>query len=246
MPEALVKSVKKALDALDFVVETSRSDSGASLGEIAAGLNEKLTTVRNILKTMEACDYIGRKGKLYIPGSKTGDLRRSANLDRLKSVSRPLLENAAQRTGESFVLTTVFHGKREIVSRCQGNNEVGVNIGVAEYKTVYSLVTTRIILAFSNEMERRQFINVNGLPGEEWPETVGDKFESGLALLKSVGVAIERKESFCAYAVPIFYGDENIMGAIGLFAPAFRVNEKREIELLAALSEAAENINKQF
>jgi DNA-binding IclR family transcriptional regulator len=36
------------------------------------------------------------------------------------------------------------------------------------------------------------------------------------------------------------------MGAIGLFAPAFRVNEKREIELLAALSEAAENINKQF
>jgi len=246
MAEALVKSIKKAFDALDYVMQSSRSGVGATLSDIAESLDEKQTTMRNILKTMEACGYLARKDKLYVPGAKTGDLARTNSREALIKAAAPLLAQAAQKSGESFVLTSVYNGKREVISRYNGSNEVGVNTGVAENKKVYSLVTTRIFLAFASNIEREQFYKTNGLPGNEWLETSDGKLEQALDKLKKAGFAAERNKSLCAYAFPLMDGSGNVLGSIGVYAPAFRINKKTESELLIILSKIADKVNKQF
>jgi DNA-binding IclR family transcriptional regulator len=246
MAEILVKSIKKAFDALDYVMRSSRSGDGATLSNIAESLDEKQTTMRNILKTMEACDYLARKGKLYVPGAKTGDLARTNSRETLIKLTDPLLKQAAQKSGESFVLASVYDGRREVIKLYSGSNEVGVNTSVAENKMVYSLVTTRIFLAFASDIEREQFYNINGLPGVEWLEASDGNLELALNKLKKTGFAAERNKSLCAYAFPVMDSRGNLLASIGVYAPAFRINKKTESELLKSLSEITGNINKQI
>ncbi len=246
MAEALVKSIKKAFDALDYVMRTNRCGIGATLSDIAENLDEKQTTMRNILKTMEACGYLARNGKLYVPGAKTGDLMRTNNREKLIELLSPLLKQAAQKSGESFVLTSVYDGRREVISRYNGSNEVGVNTNVAENKAVYSLVTTRILLAFANNLEREQFYENNGYPGKEWLEASGDNLTQALDKLKENGFAVERNDALCAYAFPVLDSKGNILASFGAYAPTFRVNRETEQELLAVLSGIADKANKLF
>lgn len=246
MAEVLVKSIKKAFDALDYVMQSSRSGDGATLSDIAEKLDEKQTTMRNILKTMEACDYLARKGKLYVPGAKTGDLARTNSREALIKLAGPLLKQAAQKSGESFVLISFYGSKREVISRYNGSNEVGVNTGVAENKKIYSLVTTRIFLAFANDIEREQFYKINGFPGKEWLDASDGKLEQTLGKLKKAGFAAERNKSLCAYAFPLADSKGNLLASIGVYAPAFRINQKNELELLKSLSQIMGKINKQI
>jgi DNA-binding IclR family transcriptional regulator len=246
MAEVLVKSIKKAFDALDYVMQSSRSGSGATLSDIAENLNEKQTTMRNILKTMEVCDYLARKGKLYVPGAKTGDLVRTNRREALIKTVAPILIQAAEKSGESFVLTSVYNGKREVISRYSGSNEVGVNTGVAEDKHVYALVTTRIFLAFADDIEREQFYKTNGFPGEEWAEVKNGKLDQVLGELRKTGFAAASNASLCAYAFPLVDSNGNLLASIGAYAPAFRINKKTETDLLKVLSEIADNVKKQL
>ncbi|MDA3798368.1 MAG: helix-turn-helix domain-containing protein [Kiritimatiellae bacterium] len=246
MAEALVKSIKKAFDALDYVMQSSRSGTGATLSDIAESLDEKQTTMRNILKTMEACDYLAREGKLYVPGAKNGDLARTNSREALIKVASPILTQAAKKCGESFVLTSVYNGRREVISRYNGSNEIGVNTGVVEGKHVYTLVTTRIFLAFASGIERENFYKTNGLPGDEWPEAKDGKLEHALEKLQKAGFAAERNKSLCAYAFPLIDSRGNLLASIGAYAPAFRINKKAETELLKVLSGIAEKVKKQI
>ena len=99
MAEVQVRSVKKALDALDYIAKVCLEEDGATLSAIAAELDEKLPTLRNILKTMESCGYLSRSGKLYRPGAKHSDLARSGIIKRLVEATSPLLQSAAENTG---------------------------------------------------------------------------------------------------------------------------------------------------
>lgn len=244
MAETLVKSIKKAFDALDYVMEASRSGPGAALSDIADNLDEKQTTMRNILKTMESCGYLARNGKLYVPGAKTGDLARTSIRERLLETVSPLIKEAAQKSGESFVLTSIYNGKREVISRFNGSNQIGVNTGITENRKVYSLVTTRIFLAFSNAMERELFYKSNGLPGNEWNEAADGRIEQALNKLRKDGFAAEQTGELCAYALPLTDSKGNLLASIGAYAPAFRVNKEAEAELLKTLSVIADKINK--
>ena len=166
-----VKSVLKALGALDFVLEQSMTRPGVGLSEIAAALAIRPTTARNILKTMEQAGYIGRAGdRLYVPGPKCHGMSRGARVSaRLMKVMPPVLERLAADLGESFVVTTLFNGMRKVLLRQQGSSPIVVETRNAEQDAMaYRLVTTRIMLAFTSENELDLFIGQNGLPGREW------------------------------------------------------------------------------
>jgi len=246
MTEVLVKSIKKAFDALDYVMQSCRSGSGATLSDIASSLEEKQTTMRNILKTMEACNYLARKGKLYVPGAKIGDMTRTNSREALINVVNPLLKNAAQTSGESFVLTSVYDGRRDVISRYHGSNEIGVNIGVAESNNIYMLVTSRIFLAFATDIEREQFYKVNGLPSAEWAEASDGKHEQVFDDLQKTGFAAKKSKSFCAYAVPVMDSKGNLLASIGVYAPSFRIDKKVEEDLLITLYEIRDKVTQQL
>ena len=244
MAEVLVRSVKKALDALDVIVEGAVSGGSVGLSDIAAVLDEKMPTLRNILKTMEHCEYVARDGRRYVPGAKCSDIYRSAQSRKLLATLDPQLRALAAKIGESLVLCTFIHGQRVLLGRYPGSNPVSVNIGVAEYKTEYSLVTTRIMLAQATPTELDLFRQRHGEPGQEWPDACRGHLDSALANLRSAGFAVEKNSSFCAFAVALQDANGALLGAAGAYAPTFRMTAQSEEQLVAALKQLAATTHK--
>lgn len=246
MAEVQVRSVKKALDALDYIAKVCLTEDGATLSAIAEALDEKLPTLRNILRTMESCGYLTRNGKLYCPGAKHSDLARSGIIKRLVTMTEPLFHSAAERTGESFVLATMINGRREVLKRFQGSNEIGVVVNVTEQNRFYSLETARIMLAFADTAERQQFLAVNGLPDHSWPEAAGGNLEECLEQLRTTGFASAAGGNLSGYAVPLLTASGLLLGSAGAYVPAFRSNKQHGEKLLQTLKEIAATVREQF
>ncbi|MEI6425583.1 MAG: IclR family transcriptional regulator [Lentisphaerota bacterium] len=240
-----VKSVKKAFDALDFVIIESIDKEGVSLGDIASRLGIQNTTAHNILKTMEACGYISRaEGRLYSPGAKCRQLQRVGSvMKKLMDVSKPVLGELAEKTGESFVLTTLLNGERRVLLRAKGGGIISIETEKADTSSLYSLVTTRIMLAFASDTEIEFFIRKNGMPGSEWG-AVEDiaSMRKELLKIRKTGFAEEKRSELAALAIPVLDADGFLVGAIGAYVPLFRFNKEKKDALLDSLKKVSQKI----
>ncbi len=241
--QVAVKSVKKALDTLDFVIIESISKEGVSLGEIASHLGIQNTTAHNILKTMEICGYISRaEGRLYSPGAKCRQLTRTGSvLKKLTDVSLPLMSELAEKTGESFVLTTLLNGERHVLFRAKGGGAISVESEKADNPDLYSMVTTRVMLAFAPDGEVGFFIQKNGMPGRDW-NGINDieKLKDEFSKIRKAGYAGEKVSELAALAVPILDAEGLLLGALGVYVPLFRFNRDKKDNLIVALKKASQ------
>ncbi len=240
-----VKVVKKALDALDCIAEHSVTGQGITLGQIAATLGIQPTTARNILRTMETCGYVARTGnKLYCPGPKCGSLSRgSIASSRLLQAAQVPLSALAHRTGEALVLTTMINGKRLVLLRANGDEPIRVSPELLEQKSVYSMVTTRIMLAFADPDEVDLFVKNTGMPGKAW-DNIKTR-ENLLAVLEDIRAAgfaeHVSKSGVAQVAFPVTC-DRKLVAALGMHLPAFRYDDGRRKLLFKDMKNSAAEI----
>jgi DNA-binding IclR family transcriptional regulator len=249
MENTPVKVVKKALDALEYVVEESAGKPGVTLSEIAEHIGERVTTVRNILKTLEMCGYLSRPaGRLYSPGPKCADLARVSMGKDLVTNAEEALNTLAKITGESIVLATLAGSTRRVLMRVEGGQLIRINSQVAEDGAFWSLVTNRVMAAFISAEEVDLVIKENGLPGETWPGAERrSSLEASLEDIKNQGVAeIFIENEYYAIAIPLLQRNGVLLGSIGLYMPAFRYTSVRRIELITALRQAADDITNRM
>lgn len=241
-----VKSVLKALAALDYIMEQSMTSSGVGLSDIAAALEIQPTTARNILKTMERAGYVSRAGnRLYVPGPKCHGMTRAARVsERLLEIMTPVLNDLAAQLGESLVVTTLFNGMRKVLMRQQGTAQIVVETGSAEQDHLaYRLVTTRIMLAFARTKEVDLFVRLNGLPGPEWGRIANrDALDSKLMELRKAGYCAEKGGDIFAAAFPILDRDGMMLGAIGIYLPLFRCDTKTQKKIFRVLQDTLKHV----
>lgn len=249
MDNTPVKVVKKALDALEYVIEESLNKPGVTLSEIAEYTGEQATTVRNILKTLEQCGYLSRPaGRLYSPGPKCSGLSRVSMCRDLISIAGVSLNTLAQVTGESVVLATLVGGTRRVLVRVEGGELIRVNSQVAEDGSFWSLVTSRVLTAYIPADEVDLVIGENGLPDSSWPGAeTRSKLDKRLSEIRTNGLAEDHpnSESY-SLSIPLLQPGGNILGSIGLYMPSFRYNESRRVELITAMNRTAAEIMNQI
>ncbi len=244
----IVKSVLKALAALEFVVEESMTRPGVGLSEIARALEIQPTTARNILKTMEQAGYIARTGdRLYTGGGKCRGMSRAALVSgRLLQVIKPELAHLAHDSGESLVVTTLVNGRRKVLLRQQGGASIVVDTRNAEQEQRgYALVTTRIMLAFAAASEVDLFVARNGLPAGEWGRIhTREELNAALGELRRAGYAEANvpAESFYAAAFPLLDAAGMMVGALGVYLPLFRGSPEVKMELFSRIGEMLRHV----
>ena len=228
-PAAAVKSVLKALAALEYVTDRAMTSPGAGLTEVAAALGEKATTTRNILKTMEEAGYIARAdGKLYKPGARLASLGRGARAasGRLLETLRPSLERLAKTFDESMTLAALFNGSRHVLLRRQGAGPIVIDTSNAEERSaVYELVTVRVLLAFAPASEVDLFVSLNGFPGAIWDgiETRA-QLDAALAKIRRAGYAEcwTHNRDVYSIAFPAPSHEHDFVASLGIYMPATR------------------------
>ncbi|HPO91722.1 MAG TPA: IclR family transcriptional regulator C-terminal domain-containing protein [Victivallales bacterium] len=246
--ENSIKSVKKALLALDFIIEKSEDREGVGLGEIAAHLKINNSTARNILKTMEECGYLGRgPGRIYCPGAKCIDMSRNIFLKRLVTIAGDMILEIARETGESFVLASIKKAKRVVLFRASGDQVIRVDTERAESEDIYKLVTMRIFIAYMSRNELEFFISKNGFPNEKWNMIDNRvKLEAELELLRMQGYADDQTKHYHAFAVPIFGENEKIIASLGAYIPSFRATTEQSKKILELMINCSRKISKSL
>jgi DNA-binding IclR family transcriptional regulator len=250
MPKVLVQSVKRALDALDYVAGESVCSDGVRLGDVAEHVGVKPTTMRNILRTMESCGYIGRtEERFYCPGPRCRRLAfGAASVQRLLATARPAMHELAGETGESLVLACLAGGVRRVLARHEGGHLVTVNGRRMDEGNPYSLVTTRVLLAHAEPGEVRAFVAECGPPGPEWggAESAGRVLELAAELGGREVVEYHPSEEVVALAAPVAAGAGALPVALGMYLPASRYESERGERLRSALSATAKNISREM
>ena len=248
--EVPVQSVKRALDALDYVAAECIARDGVRLGEIADNLGLKATTMRNILRTMEACGYMGRtEDRLYRPGHRCARLAfGGAHVRALLSAARPAMDALAESTGESLVLTCLAGGTRRVLARHEGGHLLTVNAQRMDEGNPYRLVTTRVLLAHAHPDEVRAFVARCGAPGGLWDSaTTAEQVREAAHKLRDRRVTeYHPSEDVVALACPVEAGITGVPVALGMYLPSVRYGPERADQLRSALAEMAEGIAREI
>lgn len=250
MNKPAIQSVANAFSVLEYVLGCSMISEGTGLADIARKFGMRKTTARNMMQTLEYCGYIRRTARgIYSAGEKCPMLSKAGQFaGPLREHSLAFLKQAAEKTGESFILTTLFNGQRLIVASHSGNSVISVNPEAVEreQKYNYARVTTRLLLAFCSSCERENFIARNGLPLEtHWPEAHGTRnaMEMELEAIRQRGFCeAPDAGNFYALAVPVFDSGNRFIAALGAYVPLFRMDGVKKELLSGILRETAFSI----
>jgi len=223
-----------------------------SLGEFAARASLPTSSVHRLLKILEKTGLIERgSGQTYRRGR---ELHRIASqlvsrFDLARS-AKPLLQDLVDRFHETAVLCTYNpSARRAVVAEVvltphplRFNIEKGLEISLPWGSM------GRAILAFLPRSETEMVLRTEHAgPLTGRPRPARDELEAELAFVRQHGFAryCEPQFDLAGVAAPVFNGEGEILGSLGIIMPSLRFAPAFEGELAAALRAAADDLSQQ-
>lgn len=239
-----VEALRKGLSILELVSFAPPGD-GLSLGDISLQMGLKRSTAHNLLKTLCLCGYVENIGSgIYRGGWKLHQFSRGLSLSRFQSgLFREVLRSLALRSGEALVFATLLNGRRRVVARASGGQEIQVDLIQMEPESVnlWSTVTGKILAAYCSAQELPLLCQHYGLPNaDSWPG-ISDQQEllSALQAIRRQGVLGDFTPQVCSAAVPVLGSQQQLLGALGIHFPQYRHQPANDEAMFALLRQGA-------
>jgi DNA-binding IclR family transcriptional regulator len=245
-----VMSVKKALDLLGMIVFEDIHGEGIRLSDLAGRLGLPLNTARNLLKTMIGCGFVAqRDDSRYVVGPVC---RRIGIASRLASASSIVQVDAALRhlvdkLNEAVVFTVLSDGIRVTLREIDSNHQVRTMGEPRRDRSFYDYVTARVLTAYASAGDKARILARHGMPGVDWDgiATPG-RLDRALARVRADGFCRIKvaASDLIAIAVPVLDANGELLGALGLYAPAFRSPAARIETLVGELQAVAGSLGR--
>lgn len=247
-PNPPVMALKRGLDIYEFITANA-SNQGVGLSDIAEFMDLKLTTVHNLVKTLEMCGFVCKeKAGCYSPGWKLKSLFRISRLDiSPQGPAMKVLIQAEQKIGHDLVLTSLVGGKRIVLSRIMGSQLIRVDSKVADsnQKTIWQVVTGRVLAAYCEERELEKIVAENGMPNDSWQDIKTEQqLEKQLKKIKTVGYAENITALVASIALPVLLEDRSLAGALGVFLPKDQYTKTKKKQIIDAIKICCNELSK--
>lgn len=202
----MVKSLKKALNIMEFISETNNSPS---IAQIASHLEINRTTAYRLVHTLYSQGYLKKDGdtKGYQIGLKLLPFAaRLLDNDNLRKESLPYLQELAQKSGERVNLGILFQGEVIYLAGVEKPSLPMVYTRFGKKAPVHCSSLGKIILAYLPEEETACILKQKPLI-KLTENTITDPrvFKKHLAEIRSQGYAVDRGEhipgSYCISAI---------------------------------------------
>lgn len=246
--EHAVKSILKALRALDILALEDVRRKGIGLFDLSRQLGVRPNTLHNILKSMALCGYVtqNEEGR-YMAGPKCDQISAVGRLisgNVLNGVVEPALQSLGKKLGETVVFTILANGRRYQLLVIEADSPVRVAVQDGGY-SIYELVTGRLLVAYADSEARRLITEHYGFPGRTWGGA--EDMDALNALCRQV-----REQPFLqlrnhsgeldTFGLPLLIGEGPLVTSIGVFLPAYRSTPQRREEIRSAMEAAREEI----
>lgn len=233
-------TVEKAIKVLECVV-TAQGAVGVT--EIAREVGINASTVYRILSTFKSHGFVTQdRNNRYFAGNGLLKLIGPV-LARLepRKAARPVMERLAKETGESVNLMVPDGDYGVYVDSVQGSRSIRMVVDIGMRERLHCSSVGKAILAFLPQSVFERLASA-GFP-KLTPNTItdADLLAAHLKLVRERGYAIddeEGEEGTRCVGAPIFDGAGEIVGAISVAGPAFRMSMSK-LETYAPIVKAA-------
>ncbi|MGP8244036.1 MAG: IclR family transcriptional regulator [Bryobacteraceae bacterium] len=236
-----VRVLHKTLDILEAV---KLQDSGCRLAELSRRVAMPKATVYRILNTLESRGYLDRGvDGSYRLARKLFDLQRGETLEVvLHRVARPIMERLAEETRETVNMGILDAGEVVVVDTVESPQSVRMASKVGNRRYMHSTALGKALLAALPDKEWTRLVGMKGLP-RCTPQTVVT--EAALAAeierVRRQGYAMDDRENEPdgrCIAAPVHGPHGQVLAAISVSGPVFRLDRKRALSLAPKLREA--------
>jgi DNA-binding IclR family transcriptional regulator len=245
-----VQSVKRAIAILrSFSLEQPER----AVGELSREMGLHKSTVSRLMATLEEGGLLSRNPETqrYRLGiDLIGLAAQVVNHADVREIARPLLRQLASECQESVNLVVLDGGQVMNLEQFVAPARQVKNIGrVGRRMWAHSTAAGRVLLAHLPP-EELDVALAGGLEGFT-PHTITDPahLRRELSKIRAEGCAIvqeELEEGLNAVAAPIYDHTGQVMAALGVAGPAYRVTPERFPELVGQLRMAADQISERL
>lgn len=234
----------KAIERASTILATLQAHEPMTLTELSDQLNTPTSTTYVYLKTLEREGFVVSEDRQYRNSLKFleygGHVRQRYEL---YNAARQVMTAIAVQTGERVGLGVEENGNRVLIAVQDGSRAISDNIPVGEYTEMHWTGLGKCLLAHLPEERRETIIAESDLP-RATNNTITDPeaLREELATIRKREYAIEnqeRRDGIRGIDVPILTSDDEIIGAIGLTAPANRFDAAQLSEYVTLLQNKA-------
>jgi DNA-binding IclR family transcriptional regulator len=226
-------SLRRALAILDLVAAAASRDKGATLAELAEGVETTKSTVLRLIAPLIEQRLVRQDADgTYRMG--VGTLRLASacltDLD-IRSTAQPTLREIADATGQTVHLLVYSGGRVTYVDKVVGASPIQMASRIGDTGTAYSTASGKAMLAFLGDEEFERVVAL-GLPART-TATITDpaKLREHLSGVRKHGCAyddLENENGIRCVAAPVFNHADVCVCAISLSGPAELVAANRD------------------
>lgn len=245
-----VQSLERAFAIME---EVARNRDGISLAELSKRVGLHNSTTFHLVKTMVSLGYIRqiKDGKRYRIGRPLFALAASA-LDEIEMVSlaTPVLEDLARDTGESSHFAVRMGDSVVVIARTMGPGAFQLADRVGVVRPAHCTALGKVILAALRPDQFERFLERTELTAVT-PKSVTDKdaLKRDIEEVRRSGIAFDDGEfnpEVRCVAVPVKDFTGQVIGAIGISGPIWRLSIQVLQSRALTVQAAADRLSQEF
>ena len=249
-PKYPIKVLDKSFSVLDLLL---KNGSAMNMTELAEKLGFYPSTIHRILDTLKQWGYVEQDShtQKYQLGLKVLELG-MAKLHQMDLVreAAPYLKALVNQCNETVHLGVLEEGEVLYLAKEESSQTIRMCSYVGKRAPVHCTALGKVLLAHISEEEKRKILDEKGLRCFT-EKTITDKeeLEKELSRVKKRGFALDREENekdVCCVAVPIRNYQGQVIAAISISSPSFRINKNAQNNLKEALIETSKKISKRL
>jgi DNA-binding IclR family transcriptional regulator len=246
----IIQSLQRGLGILEII---AKKQSGVSTAEVSREIGLHTSTTFHLLRTLTTLGYLAQDEatRQYHVGSKIFHLAASvSNEVQLLRMAKPLLVEMAKETGESSHLAIFERGEVIVVGKIDGGGPVGVTERVGYPRPAHCTAIGKMLLASLSDPEFKAFLNTAELrPMTPRTITAIASLEQELDRVRAQGYAIDDEEfsqGLRCIAAPVRNFTGNVVAAIGISGPVWRVTLDRIAQLTEFVKAAGHRMSQEL
>ncbi len=243
------KNVKiNAVETTAKLLEILSREGGMGVGEVAEKADMPKSTAHDYLRSLDETGYLVRNSDGYVLSTRLLEQGARRRLDmEVYQTAKPQIKKLAWETGEHATLMIEENCAGILLSTMMGDDAVEVVANDGTRTPLHATAPGRTIMANLAEDRVNEILNCRGLP-QVTKHTITDRDElmSELELIREQGYASEKGEimdGMRGVGAPIIRRDtEAVLGAVSVYGPISRTNNKEFEETIPQLLIEAANV----
>jgi DNA-binding IclR family transcriptional regulator len=246
----MVKSAERVIQIFEFICQ---KNEGYTHSEIADTLDIPKSSLTALLSNLVARSYLNFDplSKRYSLGPQLLSLAGHflENLD-LAHVGKPIIKELSIVTGESVALAIVsgnqalFVGKENSPQAIMGTLEIGAQL------PFYATASGKALLAFRTDQEIEHYLAATELiPVTDHTITDPDIIRRQIRAIRRGEIAPceqEFQDGISAFGAPVFDMTGQVVAALTIAAPTFRMNEEKRAMIKQEIKKSAAAFSRQL